>query len=119
VTIASSPKLTRLAKNVVAPAKAGAYHVCLARSTGAIGPSLRWGDELPNYRENHLIPVIRKPRDARCTAAGFIGAALRLLPAFQDLVWRSVAVCPHADVGNHAFARSFSALKGRAAQMGQ
>ena len=24
--------------------QAGAYDVCLARSTGAIGPSLRWGD---------------------------------------------------------------------------
>jgi hypothetical protein len=63
VTIASSPKLTRLAKKAVAPAKAGAYHMCLARSTGAIGPSLRWGDELrTNDRENHLIPIIHERR---------------------------------------------------------
>ena len=38
------PEITHSAKNAVAPAKAGAYVVCLARSTGAIGPSLRWGD---------------------------------------------------------------------------
>jgi hypothetical protein len=31
-------------KNTVAPAQAGAHDVCLARPTGAIGPSLRWGD---------------------------------------------------------------------------
>ena len=31
-------------KNAVAPAKAGAYDVCMGRPTGVIGPSLRWGD---------------------------------------------------------------------------
>jgi len=44
VTNAIPPSPTRSAKNTVAPAKAGAYDVCLARPTGEIGPSLRWGD---------------------------------------------------------------------------
>jgi hypothetical protein len=34
----------RRPENTVAPAQAGAHDVCLARPTGAIGPSLRWGD---------------------------------------------------------------------------
>jgi len=38
------PELTRPSKNTVAPAKAGAHHVCPDRPTGEIGPSLRWGD---------------------------------------------------------------------------
>ena len=40
VTGAANPS----AKNGVAPAKAGAHDVCLGWTTGAIGPSLRWGD---------------------------------------------------------------------------
>jgi hypothetical protein len=38
------PEITRSAKNTVAPAKAGAYDVCMGRPTDEIGPSLRWGD---------------------------------------------------------------------------
>jgi hypothetical protein len=45
-----TPLTSPFSKNAVAPAKAGAYDVCMARSTGVIGPSLRWGDgmTLPN-----------------------------------------------------------------------
>jgi hypothetical protein len=54
------PEITRSATNAVAPAKAGAYDVCLARSTGAIGPSLRWGDgnfgNSRNYTDNCITP---------------------------------------------------------------
>jgi hypothetical protein len=38
------PEITRSAQNAVAPAKAGAYDVCMGRPTDEIGPSLRWGD---------------------------------------------------------------------------
>ena len=48
-----------------------------------------------------------------------LGIYPRLLPAVEDLIWRSMPVCPHADIGNDAFARGFSALKGCAAQMGK
>ena len=48
-----------------------------------------------------------------------LGIYPRLLPAFKDLIGRSMSVCPHADIGNDAFARGFSALKGCAAQMGK
>ena len=41
-----TPDITRSAKNTVAPAKAGAYDVCMGGPTGEIGPSLRWGDEV-------------------------------------------------------------------------
>ena len=43
-------------KNAVAPAKAGAYDVCLARSTGAIGTSLSWGDG--NFGDGCIDPEI-------------------------------------------------------------
>ena len=56
MTIASSPKTPRSATNAVAPAKAGGYDVCLARSTGAIGPSLRWGDD--NFGDGCIDPEI-------------------------------------------------------------
>ena len=56
VTNASSPQPTHSAKTAVAPAKAGAYDVCLGRTTGAIGPSLRWGDG--NFGDGCVDPEI-------------------------------------------------------------
>jgi hypothetical protein len=56
VTIASSPKAPRSATNAVAPAMAGAYDECLARSTGAIGLSLCWGDD--NFGDGCIDPEI-------------------------------------------------------------
>ena len=43
--------LPRCPENTVAPAKAGAHHVCLGRPAGEIGPSLRWGDDR-NYGDS-------------------------------------------------------------------
>jgi hypothetical protein len=54
--VSHSPKQPVQQKNAVAPAKAGAYHVCLTRPTGAIGPSLRWGDG--NFGDGCVDPEI-------------------------------------------------------------
>jgi len=47
---------TRRPENTVAPAKAGAYHVCLGRTTGVIGPSLRWGDDRNDVKFRQQMP---------------------------------------------------------------